>query len=208
MPGALGYFFILLAKTLRNCSRAAVLACSLHSTTPPLRLNQSCHFHLNIDRKEICAGSRPTDSLPLFLWCPRTGCHSDVQSSSPLLRSAVEAFCSVLIHALPRYFHISEWTLCTELEFLGRKRKERRRWRRRRRRKSHIWLFCQADCNQTSNESQLLGEGMNQANSALMLFNHYLKWNQQDVTIKPTMTESGALTPKYSYKWVYWYGQW
>lgn len=41
-------------------------------------------------------GSRPTLSLPLFLRSPRTLCYCDVCSSSSLLHSAVEAFCSLL----------------------------------------------------------------------------------------------------------------
>lgn len=53
----------------------------------------------------------PTDSLPLFLSCPRTLCYCDVLSSFLLLHSAVEAFGSSLIHSLPQYFHISKWTL-------------------------------------------------------------------------------------------------
>lgn len=57
----------------------------------------------------------PTNALPLFLFCPRTLCYCDVHSSFSLLRSAAEAFsfCSPLIHTLPCYFHISEWTSCS-----------------------------------------------------------------------------------------------
>lgn len=80
---------------------------------------------MNKEKRQIESntGSPPTNSLPLFLLCPRTLCYCDVHSSFLLLRSAVEAFCSPLIHTLPRYFHISEWTLCTELKFLWRKRR-------------------------------------------------------------------------------------
>lgn len=62
----------------------------------------------------------PTNSLPLFLLRPRTLCYCDVHSSFLLLHSAVEASCSPLIHTAPRYFHISEWTPCIQLDCGGR----------------------------------------------------------------------------------------
>lgn len=114
---------------------------------------------MNKEKRQIesYVGSPPTNSLPLFLSCPRTLCYCDVHSSFLLLRSAVEAFCSPLIHTLPRYFHISEWTLCIELKFLWGKRR-RGRWRRR---KHHVWLHPSTsdfrscwDRDQSSHESQ------------------------------------------------------
>lgn len=68
---------------------------------------------------ESYAGPPPTHSLLLFLLCPRTLCYSDVQSSFLLLCSAVEAFCSPLIHALPRCLGASEWKLWIEVNFGG-----------------------------------------------------------------------------------------
>lgn len=84
-------------------------------------------------QSESYTGSQPTNILPLFLLCPHTLCYCDVHSSSLLLRSPVEAFCSPLIHTLPHYFHISEWTLCSQLGFFLSRKKKRRR-------KCHVWL--------------------------------------------------------------------
>lgn len=71
----------------------------------------------------------------------------------------MEAFCSPLIHTLPHYFHLCEWTPCTELKSLCGKRRRRRRGRRKR----HVWLHPSTsdfrscwDRDQTSHESQAL----------------------------------------------------
>lgn len=81
-------------------------------------------------------GSRPTLSLPLFLRCPRTLCYCDVCSSSSLLHSAVEAFCSPLIHTRPRHLRISEWMArWADLKRLWSSIRRRRRWKH-----SHVWL--------------------------------------------------------------------
>lgn len=162
--------------------------CCRALSIPPqtLHLNQSCRFHLKKDRKQICAGSRPTDSLPLFL-CTHTLAVT-LTSSLPLYSSAQLWRRSVLssfmrCHAISIFLsgHCAQ-----SCNFLGRKRKASiRRWRRRR--KSHIWLhprhliFDQADCDQASNESQLFGDGINEANNTLVLFNH--AWNKTSSVI-------------------------
>lgn len=142
-----------------HCCRPAL---SIPSHLNQLHLNQSYRFHLNKDRKEreICAGSLPTDSLPLFL-CTHTLAVT-LTSSLPLYSSAQLWRRSVLssfmrCHAISIFLsgHCAQ-----SCNFLGRKRKESiRRWRRR---KSHIWLHpWHLIFDQASNESQLFGDGIN-----------------------------------------------